>query len=180
MLVLALVGCTHATTHTPQHIARYELTLAYDSRMQIHAGREPLTEGPQYDGLEHYVRCVPAARAHARLAAKNGRTGVAFAWTGGSLGVLSLVSLAGLAYLESQPDTAWAILGAGIGTSALAVTFAGMSRTFRNHAHGHAVDALNLYNDALGSHGGSCDALMPPAAVLPVPRGAAPSNPRGG
>jgi hypothetical protein len=170
LVAVVIVGCGHATTYTPQHVARHELTLSYDARMQIYAGRDLLTEGPQYDGLEHYVRCVPAARAHAREAEKNGRTGVAFAWTGGTLGVLSLVSLAGLAYLESQPDTAWAILGAGIGTSALAVTFAGMSRTFRNHAHGHAVDALNYYNDALGSHGGSCDASLPPAAMLPSPR----------
>jgi hypothetical protein len=186
IIVLALVGCSRATTYTPQHIARHELTLAYDSRMQIHAGRELLTEGPQYDGLEHYVRCVPAARAHARAAEQSGRTGVAFAWTGGTLGVLSLGGLAGFAYLENDPPTAFAILGAGLGVSALGITFAAMSRTFRNQAHGHAVDALNYYNDAVGSHGGSCDAPLPPAALLPSPHGvAAPSkraalSPRGG
>lgn len=173
-LVLVLSGCGMTTKYTPRHVARGELTLAYDTRMQIYAGRDRLAEGPQYDGLEHYVRCVPAARAHARDATRNGRMGVAFAWTGGTLGVASLGGLAGLAYVDDEPGTAFAILGAGIGAAVAGIVFAATSRTLRNRAHGHAVDALNYYNDAVGSLGGTCDDPPPPLPVHhpPVPAAA--------
>ena len=64
---------------------------------------------------------------------------------------------------------------AGLGTAALAIVFSGISRIMGNSANGNAVDALNYYNDAVGSIGGNCDNPPPPMPepgqqIVPVPK----------
>jgi hypothetical protein len=160
---LLLAACMHPTSYTPTYVARAELTLAQNRGIQIYSGRERLTGGPIYADLEDHVRCVPAAQTHARKASANGRAGVALAVLGGSFGVTSLGGLAGFAYLESDPTIAFALLGTGIGLAVLGAVLGVSSRPLRNHAHGHAIDSINYYNDEVGSRGGSCDA--PPVAA---------------
>ncbi len=165
------VGCGPASQYTPGVVARGELTLRYDDAMQIYAGRELLTEGPVYDGLADYVRCVPQARVHAERARGDGRARIGLAWTGGTLGVVALGGIAaGGALYNDRRSAALGSLGAGLGVAALALVFAGTSRILGNSAHGNAVDALNYYNDAVGSVGGTC--ADPPA------RPRAPMQPR--
>ena len=178
-LALALApGCAPATTgYAPQHVGEGELTLRYERRMIIVAGRQPLTTGPRYRGLPEYVRCVPMAHEHARYAQRYGRARVGLAWSGGALGVASLGGLSGFAFLDSDPVAAFALLGAGLGAAVLGIVLAGASRSAGNHAHGNAIDALNYYNDAVGSAGGTCASpppLTPNVWAPPAPPGPEP------
>src|SRR5690349_2405433 len=116
-----LAACITPTSYMPTYVARGELTLVHEHGMEIYAGRERLTRGPIYADLENYVRCVPAAQNHARLASVNGRAGVALAWVGGGLGVASLGGLGGFAYLHSDPQIAFALLGTGIAAALVGV-----------------------------------------------------------
>ena len=162
-------ACVTPTSYVPQHVAPGELTLAHNDRMEIYAGREHLTTGPAYPKLERYVECVPEARVHARKARHKGRTGQAFAWLGGGLAAASLGGLAGLAYLDDDPSLAWGLLGGGLSAAVVGIVLAATSRPLRNHGHGHAIDALNYYNDAVGSAGGTC--ADPPPSVPGPPQG---------
>jgi len=46
---------------------------------------------------------------------------------------------------------------------AIAIGLGAGSLGAKAHANGHALDAVNFYNDALGSSGGSCRNLSAPA-----------------
>ncbi len=171
-------GCAPAmTSYTPAHVGPAEVTLRYEKGVQVFSGRQHLTKGPVYRGLAAHVRCVPKAYEHARYAEKHGRARRGLAWSGGAMGVASLGGLSGFAFLEEEPKTAFALLGAGLGVAVLGIVLAGASRSAGNQAHGNAIDAINYYNDAVGSVGGSCAemgdmAAAPPIALLPAPRGA--------
>ncbi len=170
-------GCAPAMTgYSPAHVGPAELTLRYEKGVQVYSGRQHLTEGPVYRGLASHVRCVPKAYEHARYAEKHGRARRGLAWSGGAMGVASLGGLSGFAFLEDEPKTAFALLGAGLGVAVLGIVLASASRSAGNQAHGNAIDAINYYNDAVGSVGGSCAemgdvASAPPLALLPAPRG---------
>jgi len=160
------------TGYQPQHVGPAELTLRYEKGVQVFSGRKFLSAGPLYSGLPEHVRCVPQAYEHARYAQKHGRARRGMAWSGGALGVASLGGLSGFAFLEDEPKTAFALLGAGLGVAVLGIVLAGASRSAGNQAHGNAIDALNYYNDAVGSVGGSCAedlSAAPPIALLPAP-----------
>ena len=72
-LCVMTLGCGVASQYTPEVVASGELTLRYDEGMQVYAGRKLLAEGPEYEGLAPYVRCVPRARMHAERARRDGR-----------------------------------------------------------------------------------------------------------
>ena len=173
-------GCAPAMTgYDPVHVGPAELTLRYEKGVQVHSGRQHLTSGPVYRGLAEHVRCVPQAYEHARYAEKHGRARRGLAWSGGAMGVASLGGLSGFAFLEEEPKTAFALLGAGLGVAVLGIVLAGASRSAGNQAHGNAIDAVNYYNDAVGSVGGSCVDVAdvaeatsgaPPIALLPAPQ----------
>lgn len=154
---LLLAGCHHATEYQPEYVARGELTLRYDDGFQIYAGNEMLAESPRYDGLAHYVRCTPRAAYHAEEAESDGSFAIGLGATGVGLGFAGLGGLAGLAFVEDDKPVAFALLGSGLAVGLLGVILAAVSRGYKNSANGHAVDALNHYNDAVGSRGGSCD-----------------------
>lgn len=168
-LAVGVAGCGGQTQYAARIVAPGELTLRYDEKMVIYAGHERLTEGPRYDGLDHYVRCVPTAYEHARYARKHGRARRGLAWAGGTLGVASLGSLGGLALFEENRSAAFGILGIGLGVAVLGIVLAGASRSAGNQAHGNAIDAMNYYNDAVGSLGGSCDRPLAPPTPAPAP-----------
>ena len=86
--------------------------------------------------------------------------------------------------MDENRDLGWALLGAGLATAVTGVIVSGSSRAAGNRANGHAIDAMNYYNDALGFHGGDCavrsfadranektEGLLPPASPLPALRG---------
>lgn len=167
--VTLLSGCSSAlTTYTPRLVAQGELTLRYDDGLQIWAGKKQLTDAPAFEGLSDYVRCVPAAREHAAAAESDGQAAIGTGITGGVLGVGSLSGLTGLAFIEEDETKMWALFGTGIAVGLLGISFALISRNLKNTANGHAVDALNYYNDEVGYYGGSCDLPRPKLRVVVI------------
>lgn len=167
----ALLGCGSGKTYyQPAVTARGELTLRYENEFQLYAGGQRVATGHRYSGLPHFVRCVPKASSHALTATSDGATGSTLSTLGIAFGVLGLGGFAGLAYYDKDPGLMLGILGAGIGAGVLGVVLAGVSRGFKNSANGHAADAMNYYNDAVGSLGASCDDLVypPPAGPEPI------------
>ena len=114
-----------------------------------------------YSGLRRYVRCVPSAQIHAKKA-------YAFGW----LWMLSMISavgsgIGGCAYqITDGGGVPWqtATLGFFSAGSSVLGTYA------RIQSAGHAVDAMNYYNDAVGSLGATCDdpTYPPPTLVIPT------------
>jgi hypothetical protein len=174
-LSLALgTGCSAAyTTYTPRYVARGELTLRYDDGVEIWAGKKMLADAPAFGGLTHYVRCVKDAREHAEAAESDGSAAIGTGVAGSAIGISALGALAGIGFLVNE-DTeddinGYAILGSGVVVGLLGMTLALISRGLKNSANGHAVDALNYYNDSVGYYGGTCDSKPPPARVIVVP-----------
>lgn len=165
-----LAGCfSGQTQYSPQLVARGELTLRYDNGIQIWSGNRMVSESYGYEGLDHFVRCVPKAKNHAELAQANGSRASAFSTTGIVLGSVSFGGLAGLYWYDKDPAITAVFLGTGIAMAITGVVFGGISRSLKEAAHGNALDAVNYYNDAVGSLGATCDDL-----TYPQPAGAEP------
>lgn len=161
-----LAGCASSVSrYVPEHLAEGELTLRYPGYLQIYAGSELLTEAPGFGQLERYVHCVPEARGHAASAESNGIASVVLSWLGSGLAVGSLGSLGGLALFDQDPAASLGILAGGLAVALAGIGVAAASRVAEIDAHGHAVDAVNYYNDVLGSYGGRCDEAGAPATV---------------
>jgi hypothetical protein len=165
LFVIVALGACVSTQYTPQVVARGELTLVNRDGLEMRAGGRRVAKALSWNGLDRYVGCVAEAREHAVSARRNGRASTALAVLGGTLGVLALGGLAGLA----DRDHLWQWLGGGVGAGALGAVFAGTSHLLRNRANGHAVDAMNYYNDAVGSLGATCDDLRYPPSSGPAP-----------
>jgi hypothetical protein len=161
-LVWAPMGCGSAATgYTPRYVAPGELTLRYDDGLEVYAGRGFLTDSPDFDGLSDYVRCVPRAAEHAATAEEQGTAAIGTNIAGVSLGVAGIGGLSGLAYLGDNDSLGIALLGSGVAAGLLGLSMVLVSRSLRNSANGHAVDATNYYNDRVGALGGSCDRPLP-------------------
>lgn len=180
-------GCTSAMTgYEPRLVARGELTLRYDDGFEFWSGGQRVAQGYHYNGLPEHVRCVPKASEHAIAAGDDGRIGTTLSALGIVFGVGSLGGLGGLAYYDKNETLMAAWLGTGIALGVTGVVLAALSRGYKNSANGHAVDAMNYYNDAVGSLGASCDNLVypppvaeeppPPAPQVPPPESAPPEN----
>ncbi|MFO0577612.1 MAG: hypothetical protein U1A78_26710 [Polyangia bacterium] len=159
------VGGCGATFYTPQVVARGELTLRYDHGFELVAGGQRVAKGLSYRGLTDYVRCVPMAEQHARSAQRNGSAAITLSVLGALIGVSGLTGLVGI---WDEPNR-YSWVGGGIGLGALGATLALLSWRYKNHANGHAVDAMNYYNDAVGSLGATCADLRYPAPAGPLP-----------
>lgn len=171
-LGLSLSGCA-TTQYAPQVVARGELTLRYDGHVEMWAGGQKVASGLAYSGLESYVRCVPAAADQAHQAASSGRRAIGFSIVGGVLGASGLLGLVGL--VDRDHWGAW--IGGGLGLAAIGLGFSIASWRAKNHANGHALDALNYYNDSVGSLGATCSDLRYPAPAGPAPVMAPPTQP---
>jgi len=163
LLILWLAGCAD-THYTPLVVARGELILSNHDGLQLHAGGHRVARAMSWRGLDRFVRCVPRAHENAAAAERDGSASVALAWLGGSFGVLALGGLVGVA----DQDHLWEWLAGGVASGVLGLAFAASSRMLRNRANGHAVDAMNFYNDAVGSLGATCDDLRYPPAAGPA------------
>jgi hypothetical protein len=163
-----LAGCGAATKYTPQLRAEGELTLHYDNGFSMHAEGQEIASGVTWGGLTEYVQCVPMAKRHARSAESYGGGAVALSWIGAGIGLGSLGSLGGLAVYEQDKDLAAGILGIGVAAAITGVVLAAVGRNMKHDANGHAIDAMNYYNDQVGSYGGTCKKpVAPPPAVEP-------------
>ncbi|MCC6809055.1 MAG: hypothetical protein IT381_16625 [Deltaproteobacteria bacterium] len=169
----ALTACVPATTqYVPQIVAQDELTLSYDGRFGVYAGERKLTQGLLYHGLAGHVRCVPLALKHGRAAEEAGARAVAFSVVGGVMGGLAPLSF--ISFISPDPTTRAVSLAGGLVSAVIGAVFAGLAYKQKNEANGSAVDAVNFYNDALGSYGGSCAV----GGVLPIfaPPASAPAS----
>jgi hypothetical protein len=166
-VVAALVSaCAGPTEYVPHVVARGEVTLQYrGARFEAWAGGKELARGLGWRGLSAYVGCVPLAKWHAETAARDGRMALGFSIVGGILGGIGAAGLIGLADANHR----WIWFGSGVGVAAVGFVFAGVGRLERNRANGHAVDAINYYNDAVGSLGATCADLTYPAPAGPAP-----------
>jgi hypothetical protein len=163
---VASLGCS-TTQYTPQLVARGELTLRYHGRFEMVAGNRVIARGLAWNGLTDHVRCVPAAQEQAVKAARDGTASLVLSIAGGIFGVLPIGALIGFGV--DYPNNVGAWLGTGVGLAVIGVVLAGVGRKLKNSANGHAVDALNFYNDAVGSLGATCDDLRYPAPLGPAP-----------
>ena len=177
----ALTGCGSGFTAVePRVLAPHELTLRYENEFQVQSPKGVVATGVRYRGLAEYVACVPDAERHALAAETAGDAAVGMTVAGITLGVGGMAGLAGLAY-QNNPDLMWGLLLGGIGTELIGLVMTAVGRATKIDAHGHAVDAVNYYNDAVGSLGGRCgprgaempqtqyvDAPAPPAAPAPI------------
>lgn len=170
LLASGLLGCgTGLTTYSPKLVAQDELWLRYDNHFEIYSGDRRVAEGYRYTGLADFVRCVPDARRHAEESESDGATGFGLSIGAGTSAIVGLGGLSGLAFYKSNTTTMAALLGGGIGLEVVGLVMAIVSRGYKASANGHAVDALNYYNDALGSLGGSCSRPLPPGVQPPAP-----------
>jgi hypothetical protein len=179
-----LSGCgSGLTTYNPQLRAQGELTLRYDNGFSMTAEGQEVASGLSWSGLTDYVECVPQAKKHAKSAERNGGAAIALSWVGAGLGLASLGSLGALAiYDKDKPEPALQILAAGLGGAITGVILAAIGRHEKNVANGHAVDAMNYYNDAVGSRGGTCKKPPPQLPEVeptppPPPASAPPAAP---
>ncbi|WP_438024255.1 hypothetical protein [Sorangium sp. So ce233] len=178
-----LLGCSSGhTMYTPRVVARGELTATYDEGFTLWAGGRKVAESYHYDGLERFVRCVPEAREHARQASESGRSATTLSTFGVVLGLGSLGGFSGLYFHDKNEAAMGVILGTGVAVAVTAVVLGALSRQGKENAHGHAFDAMNHYNDAVGSLGATCDDLTypPPAGPAPAPETAPEPAPQPG
>jgi hypothetical protein len=164
-LAVACAGCGAETGYVARVVARGELTLQYHGGYEMWAGGQRVSRGLTWAGLEDYVGCVGPAREHAAQARTAGRAAIGLSAAGGTLAVLSVGGLAGFADTDHQ----WAWLGTGVGVAAVSVVLTGAGRALRNRANGHAVDAMNYYNDVVGALGATCADLTYPPPAGPAP-----------
>lgn len=157
-------GCA-TTQYAPQLVARGEITLGYDGGFVMRAEGKTIASGLSYRGLPGYVACVPEAHRHAKSAQSHGGAAIALSVLGVTLSLASLGGLVGLADTDHQ----WAWLGGGLASGVVGLTLSSISWREKNQANGHALDAVNYYNDAVGSLGASCNDLRYPPAAGPAP-----------
>lgn len=150
-------GCAILPTrHAPQYAAADELVLSYQGGYELWAGNSVVAKGYRYDGLSDFVRCVPLARRHAEQAEAVGSIAVPLQILGVTATVGGIGGLTGLAYIGHDNRAAAALLGGGAGLQLIGLLLVAAGAQAKVSANGHAVDAMNYYNDALGSRGGSC------------------------
>lgn len=146
-LAVLLGSACASSNYEPYNIHPDELVLTQEGSLTLRNRGDVIAQEPEWAGLAERVDCVPEARHHARRARRHGRTAVALAVLGGALGVASLVGLAGTPFVRRDPTKAGALIGTGLGVGLLGVGLAGGARHHRTLANGHAVDAVNYYND---------------------------------
>lgn len=163
LLVLGTASGCAATYYEPGLTARSEITLRYRPYLglEMWAGRERIASAiGGYAGLFEHVRCVPKAAGHARRARRHGV--LAGVFTAGSV----VVAVGGIVHstyglLSAHDEDPLLQHMYGI-YGAVSLTLMMLSNGyFEPHARGHAVDAMNFYNDEMGSLGRSCSEVAP-------------------
>lgn len=156
-LVLLVVSACSQYQYVPRRLATGELSIRADR-----LGTEFYTENNRviassfsgYVDLEDFVSCVPRATVHARHAKISYIVGSTLTGVTAAFGLATSLLLGNKMYEHSV----WA----GVVT---AISLGG-SLSLRHRALGHAVDAMNYYNDQVGSLGATC---REPTYVTPQP-----------
>lgn len=163
-LGLAPLGCV--TPYIPKLLARGEMhaQVPYSGGLNFYAeGRKITGFWNGYRGLLPFVSCVPEARGHAQ----SSRRWAALSLT--SFGLSAAAGAGGFIQLISQGGGAsWPVVGFGLVVLGGSV----LTASARVQATGHAVDAMNFYNDYVGSLGATCADLRYPQTAHVVPSSA--------
>ena len=130
---LACLQVACSTTYQPGRMGRVGVVIYHGAAMYVKDGKEqPI--GPFSGHLEALVADVPAAAAHAGTAHTRFVVGVP-AYVVGLGGVV-----VGLAVLSGP--VGWLVMGVGAATSGTGLGLMGNGLT-------HAIDAVNIHNDAV-------------------------------
>ena len=131
-LSVAVLQVACSTTYQPRHTGRVGMVIHHGAAAYVKDGRE-LPIGPLGGDLEGLVSDVPAAAAHAHTARRQFTIGVPTYMTGLAGVVVGIAALSG--------PVGWVVIGVGAATAGTGLGFLGAGLT-------HAVDAVNLHNDA--------------------------------
>jgi hypothetical protein len=157
LLLATASGCGHPrSTYAPRYPAEHELVLSYDGGYELLAEGRVVAKGYDFDGLSDFVSCVPRARIHAESAEARGASVVPLSVAGVALAVGGIGGLSGLGFWESDRKAAGALLLGGLAMQVVGLVLVGLGAQAKVSANGHAVDAMNEYNDAVGSKGERC------------------------
>jgi hypothetical protein len=149
-------GCATATAYHPAVTAPGELTLSYGNGVEVWNGQKQVARSFSYEGLPDFVRCVPDAARHAEAARDAGRSAALFSGLGIGLALTGTAGGLTGAELSRSSTGVTAFLVGGLVMEVAAVTFGALSLGQKSQANGHASDAVNYYNDAVGSVGQVC------------------------
>jgi hypothetical protein len=128
------------TSYRPRSDGQVRLVIHHGAALYVQDGRE-LPVGPFSGNLPGLVATCPAANEHARIAHRDLAVG-ASAYLAGAAGlVLGLLVLSGPA--------GWVVIGASATVGGTGIGFLGAGLT-------HAVDAVNLFNDASAARPSTC------------------------
>jgi hypothetical protein len=131
-LSVALLQVACSTTYQPRHTGRVGMVIHHGAAVYVKDGRE-VPIGPFSGDLEGLVADVPAAAAHAHTAHTQFAIGVPTYMTGLAGVVVGIAVLSG--------PIGWVVIGVGAATAGTGLGFMGTGLT-------HAVDAVNIHNDA--------------------------------
>ena len=128
-----LVACS--TSYQPQHTGRVAIGIDHAAAVYVKDGR-PVSVGPFSGSLEALVAETPAAAAHAHTAHRQFQIGIPSYLVGAGGVVAGVVLLSG--------PVGWVVIGAGAAALGTGLGFMGAGLT-------HAVDAVNIHNDAVSA-----------------------------
>jgi len=131
-LAVAWLQAACSTTYQPLHTGRVDVVIHHAAALYVRDGRE-VPIGPFGGGLEDLMTDTPAAVAHARKAQTEFLFGVPAYLTGLAGVVIGVAVFSG--------PLGWLVIGIGAGTAGTGLGFMGAGLT-------HAVDAVNIHNDA--------------------------------
>jgi hypothetical protein len=157
-LLSTATACSGTFQYQPVRLARGEMTVragAIDTTVFI-GGKEVASTLFGYSDLNDAVRCVPRAREHLGRASLDQGLGLALSGLTGILGLTTLILVA------KQDSSSFA-------TGTLTAVSLGGSMALRHRALGHSIDAMNYYNDSVGSLGATCAKRSYPSS-LPMPQ----------
>lgn len=164
LAVLSTLPACASSHYTPAIAARGELIVIQRRGPRIYAAGEEIGRSPTFSRLPDYVRCVPDAEVHAVQARRAGRAARAFSILGATFGLGAFMGFAALA--DRDHAAGWLIGAIGSGITGFGFSLAGFRD--KRQANGHALDAVNFYNDAVGSLGATCSDLVYPPPAGPI------------
>ena len=131
-LTVALLQAACSTTYQPRATGRVGVVIHHAAPMYVKDGRE-VPIGPFGGDLASLVADTPAAAMHARKANTQLFIGVPTYLTGVAGVIVGIAVLSG--------PVGWVVIGIGAVTAGTGLGFMGSGVT-------HAVDAVNIHNDA--------------------------------
>lgn len=196
LLPVLLSSCT-PFYYEPQLLSRGEMTVRANWRgVELRAGGQRIASSlGLYDGLTDYVGCVPRARTYAERARFTSIAAAVFSGGAVLFGLLGFGYLIRDAATYDQPSlsdckpgdqgteqctvryTNQPLSGRSFTLSLIGSVLAGLSVSLRYRATGQAVDAMNYYNDAVGSLGATCANLRYPSSVALTPHASSAISP---